>query len=756
MNGGRGMVKSDEKRTACAALLVAAALVAVPASAWAETHGSGGEPPAQPGWVEGLVVDSESGTPVVGAVVRLAELGRGDVTHEDGEFHLNRIPAGRYSLVVERPGYAPETRRITVIAGDTVRLRIELRPSALHLPALVVTGTVSPSAREDLLRPTNVLSGERLARQIDGTVAGTLEGEAGIASASMGPATARPVIRGLGGDRILLLEDGERTGDLSSTAPDHAVAIDPISARRVEVVRGPAALLYGSSALGGVVNVVREEIPLSIPDRTTGDLALQGQSATRSLAAAASVLAHVTGPVALRAEGTYRETGDVHTPTGPLANTDVRTYGGALGTTWVNGWGHAGLSYRLFDSSYGVPGGFVGGHQDGVAVEMRRHALRGQGRLLAGLGPFSSVHADVGYTEYYHREVEYGGVLGTEFGLLTGSGELIARHESLGPFAAGAVGVRGEWRDFAAGGSIDMPPAEEFSGAVFALEELDLGRLRVQLGGRYDVRQVVAGNGAALAAAPRRAFAATSGSLGALYRLAEGVTAGATLARAFRTPDANELYSRGPHLAAYTFEIGNAELRAETGLGMDLFARLARASAHGEIAVFRNRIGDFIYPRHTGGISRTGLPIYQFTNADALLQGFEASGAWSVLNHVVLDGVVSHVRGTNLSEDRPLPLIPPLAGGVSLRHERRSHFVQLGWRGAAAQERLGEFEEATAGYALLNASAGYNWAALGRAHSLTLRVDNLTDTEYRNHLSRVKAIMPEPGRSVNLLYRLIF
>jgi iron complex outermembrane recepter protein len=503
--------------------------------------------------------------------------------------------------------------------------------------------------------------------------------------------------------------------------------------------------------------VVREEIPLSVPDRTTADLALQGQSATRSLAAAGSVLAHLAGPVAVRAEGTFRESGDVHTPAGPLANTGVRTFGGALGGTWVNGWGHAGLSFRLFDTSYGVPGGFVGGHQDGVAVEMRRHAVRGQARLLAGVGPFSSVHADVGYTEYYHRELEYGGMLGTEFGLLSGSGELIARHEALGPFAAGAVGVRGEWRDFAAGGSIDMPPAEEFSGAVFALEEMELGRLRLQLGARHDVRQVAAGNrNGSLAAAPRRAFGATSGSLGVLYRLAHGVTAGATVARAFRTPDANELYSRGPHLAAYTFEIGNAELRAETGHGVDVFARLAVEAAHGEVALFRNRIGDYIYPRHTGGVSRTGLPIYQFTNADALLQGFEASGAWSVLNHVVLDGVVSHVRGTNLSEGRPLPLIPPLSGGLNLRHERRSHFVQVGWRGAAAQERLGEFEEATAGYGVLGASAGYNWSAGGRSHSVTLRVDNAADTEYRNHLSRVKAIMPEPGRSVSLLYRLIF
>jgi iron complex outermembrane receptor protein len=254
-----------------------------------------------------------------------------------------------------------------------------------------------------------------------------------------------------------------------------------------------------------------------------------------------------------------------------------------------------------------------------------------------------------------------------------------------------------------------------------------------------------------------RTFGAVSASAGALYDFGGGVGVGVSVARAFRTPDVTELYSQGPHLATYSVEIGNPDLGAETGLGTDLFLRITRDQIKGEVAAFRNAISHYIFPRQTGETDlATGLPIYRFVGENAVLAGLEGRTEWSVTNRLVLDGSASYVRGTLTDTDEPLPLIPPLSGRLGVRYETTGYFLGAGAKVASRQDRLGEFEEPTAGYRVFDAMAGYRWIALGRAHTLTLRADNITDTVYRDHLSRIKEIMPQPGRSISLLYRVNF
>ncbi len=209
--------------------------------------------------VRGVVTDSATGEPLPAALVRLLEVDRQDVTHENGAFHLRRVPAGSYTLIVEHLGYRPAREPVEVGPGGAPPLSIRLASSAIDLPGIMVTAAMGARSRAEAHRLSQVLGGRELDRELDVTVAETLEGEAGLSSASMGPGPARPVIRGLSGDRILVLEDGERVGDVSSGSADHAVSVEASSARRIEVVRGPAALFYGSNALGGVVNVVRED-----------------------------------------------------------------------------------------------------------------------------------------------------------------------------------------------------------------------------------------------------------------------------------------------------------------------------------------------------------------------------------------------------------------------------------------------------------------------------------------------------------------
>jgi iron complex outermembrane receptor protein len=722
--------------------------------------------------IRGLVLDAVTGMPLPGAEVRLVELNRTELTHEDGEFHFSRLAGGRYTLVVERMGYRRAMRVVELGANDSTFLRVPLEFSALELPGLTATGVVSRRPGEQLSRAATVLGGRELERNLDATIAGTLEGQPGVSMSSMGPATARPVIRGLGGDRILILEDGERVGDLSASGPDHAVAVEAITAKQVEVLRGPAALLYGSNALGGVVNVIREEIPTSLSERLHGTLTLQGQSVNRG-GGAGGVLTGSTGPFAFRLEGSARGAGDTRTPLGVLEHTDASTYNLSVGGSLVGERGYAGISYRFSDPSYGVPGhdhdhGHEGepdadeehGHEDGVSVGMRRHTVRGSALRRPAGGFFSAIELDGSFSNYSHRELEGHDEIGTEFRLWSGSGGMVARHGAWGPFTGGALGLQGQWRDLEVGGELVAPPTSEYGLAGFIIQELELAPFRLEFGGRYDWRRISPGEvelQVPIGDVRTRDFGSVSASVGASYEIGAGVALGVNVARAFRTPDATELYSQGPHLATYSVEIGNPDLAAETGLGTDLFLRVTRDRLKGELAAFRNGISNYIFPRRTGDADTdTGLPIYRFVGEDVVLTGFEARAEVSVTNRLVLDGSTSYVRGTLTGTDEALPLIPPYSGRVAIRYELPGYFVGMGAKLASRQDRLGEFEEPTAGYTLLDATAGYRFVAFGRAHSVTLRADNITDTVYRDHLSRIKELMPQPGRSISLLYRVNF
>lgn len=699
----------------------------------------------------GVVLDAERGTPVVGAVVRVRAEERQVETHADGTFRFPLLPVGVVEVEVRRIGYARQVVRTTLPQRASERLEVRLVPTAIELPTIVVTAGLGSRPADQSLQPVTALEGEALARAMGGTIAATLDGTPGVASVNLGPATARPVIRGLGGDRVLLLEDGARVGDMSYSSPDHGVAADVFSAERLEVVRGPAALMYGSNALSGVVNVIRDEIPLAIPDGVHGRVAMRGASVNEATAVGGHVLAPLGSRLAFRAEGSYQRAGDLRTPEGVLGNTDFETLTGAASVATAGDWGHAGVVARHLGTRYGVPGGFVGAHPEGVTIDQRRNAFRGQLHRRSSLGPFTEMEVDAGLVHYAHEEIEAGGILGTAFRLVTADADVILHHEGLGPLAAGGVGARVQVRDFAFGGGLATPDAREVNGALFAVEELASGRWRAQAGARTDWTRIEPRSNRP--GVRTRSFAAVSGALGVLYTAAPGVMVGVNGGRAFRTPDVNDLYSRGPHLAVYREQIGNPDLGIETALGLDAFVRVEREAVRAELSVFRNVINGFIYPEETGEVSQRDLPIARYVGRDALLTGAEGQVQAVVLPHTVVAATASYVRGTLREDGLPLPLIPPLRGMVELRHERPAFTLGAGTRWAARQDRLGEFETPTDGYAVHHLLAGVRWSWGGRLHAVTARLDNITDTTWRDHLSRVKVIRPEAGRNLSVLYR---
>ncbi|MDE0248734.1 MAG: TonB-dependent receptor, partial [Gammaproteobacteria bacterium] len=494
------------------------------------------------GEVRGIVRSAESGMPLAGATVMVLSTGGGAITHGDGSFRIAVPDAERYRLRVDRLGYAAVA--LDVRPGETATVDLEV--AAIPLPEVVVTGVLSPTATNEAIRPSTVVAEEELQGQLSATIAQTIESLPGVAVSSMGPGTAQPVVRGLSGDRILMLEDGQRVGDVVNSGPDHATALSPSSARRIELIRGPNAVLYGSSALGGVINVVREEVPRAVPSRATGFTSLQAQTATRAVGGSSEITVGVTEHVPLRVEASMRQGGDLRTPIGRLAGTQTDMWSASAGTSWVDDWGHAGGAVRIYRNDYGIPGGFVGGHTNPVRTEQERFAGRFRSLIRPGRA-LEAIEIDAGYTWYRHNEWEPPDILGTLFERQIVSEEARARHARWGPFASGAVGARVSWEHFGFGGALYNPNTRRRTQAVYVLEEIQLDPVSIEAGLRYDRVELEPDEEelSDIGHIRARSFGAVSGSLGALLRLTGQLTVGASVGRAFRTPDVHELYSEG-------------------------------------------------------------------------------------------------------------------------------------------------------------------------------------------------------------------
>ena len=743
--------------TCAAAFTAATGLLVLPASA---------QEPEHEGEIEGVVRDAETGQPLAGANVSVVGSGTRAVSHGDGTFHLTGIAPRGHILRVERLGYRGATTDVAVVDRSAVVV-IELAPSPIALRAMVVTATISERGAAEALRPVSVLAGDELQRGMEATVAATLASMPGLAAASMGPTVSQPVIRGLSGDRVLMLEDGTAVGDASNSGSDHTTALDPSSARRIELVRGPGALLYGGNALGGVVNVIRDEIPSAVPHHATGAATLQTQTATSALAGSATAVFAAADKVPVRVEVAARTSGDLKTPAdtlrdtdGRLRNTDGGLWSGGAGVAYVSEWGHMGASFRGYLNDYGIPGGFEGGHAEGVRIEMERTASKFRTVVDRPVAIFDNLRFDATHTWYRHREIEKRNIVGTSYVQQAASGDVLGRHGEWGPLAAGAVGGRVSWEDFRYGGALYTPDTRRFRAALYMLEEVDLGPAKIEWGLRYDwtlADPLEEDPDSDIGEIRDRSFHSVSGSLGVLYSHGSGLTLGASAVRAFRTPDVNELYSEGPHLAAFVFEVGNPALEGEVGRGIDVFLRFESDRMRAEVTGFHNDIKGYVYGEDTGRLSRVLLPVYQFRGNDAVFSGFEAGVDVHVWRGLALEGVASSVNGNLKDTDQALPLVPPLKGQVALKYERPRWFIRGEAEMAARQDRIGRFETETDGYVVYNAAAAARLTLGGRLNVVTVSLDNAMDTVYRNHLSgRVKEIMPEAGRGLSVTYRVVF
>lgn len=733
--------------------LLLAALLANPATAAASPAGT---PP-----VEG-VVRTVTGEPLAQAQVAVVNTGRGTVTDSDGRFSLRNLPAGRHRVEIILLGYRPEVREVEVPAGGApVRLEVVLEPTALSIPGIQVTAT--PGGRDALgvAQATSQLAGRELERRMSGTLAQTLETQPGIGVRDNGPATSAPILRGLTGDRILILQDGQRVSDLSGSADDHSVTVDPLAAQRIEIVRGPASLLYGTNALGGVVNVISGDMTTAVPPAAHWSASLQSESAFPGAAGSVRTTLPLSAQWVLTARAGGRSTGDARIGADPvlgrrLENTHHRSGSVAAGLGFAGDALTAGFSLQAYAMEHGVP--MPPEEDDDIVLSGRRLTASGNVQFRLRNDLFPALRLQASATDYAHDELEDGDVE-MAFGLRTLSTDLRLDQAPRGVLGSGAWGVSGLFRNYVATGEEQLTaPADSRSFGAFTFQELPLGPLSLQAGARVDHWAVESRDDPAFGPGVRRDFTALSGSFGVNVPLATGVSLGVSAARSFRAPRVEELFSDALHIGTASYEIGNPDLRPEVARGLDAALRAALPRVSAELSAYTSSIRDFIYFEAAGDTVLDGTlwPVLEYAQDGATFGGVEGRVEWEARRHWVVSVQGDVVRAT-LTGGEPVPFLPPARVGSALRFDDGRWSAGAGVRHAFRQDRVAPADEvATDAWTLVDAHFGARFNRAGQVHSLTLRADNLFDALYFDAASRIKSFAPNPGRNLALLYRVYF
>jgi iron complex outermembrane recepter protein len=664
---------------------------------------------------------------------------------------------------------------------------------------IVVTAPFTRSL--DLFGNVGVLETDDIISELRPQIGDVLAGEAGISATSFTPGASRPVVRGFQGERVRVLVDGIGSIDVSNTSADHGVTVDPLTAERIEILRGPASLLFGSNAIGGAINIFDRRIPRGVPEEPVhvDAIAAYGTAARERMGGASLDLA-LTPELTFHVDGSYTRSGDLRiggfqlSPAlradvlelaaeeaaegeaeeaaeltaaagqrGRVPNTAVETWTAGAGLALSNDGGSLGVSVGYYDSRYGVPARpGVGHHDDGggtgeeeeegpvtLAVQQWRADVRGEVNLTGS--PFDRLRIRAGFADYQHTEFE-GDEVGTIF-LNQGveaRAELVQRERG---GWSGATGVQYSFRDFnAIGAEAFVPQNDTTQFALFTLQEVRTGGIDIEMAGRWE-RTLVTANSVGV----RREFNTLSGALGISYEFGERSKIGINFSRSARAPSAEELLSNGPHIATQAYEIGDPTFGIERAWGVELVGRLRAGPFDISASLHHSWFSNFIYEDATGA-ELDDLPVFQYRQADVRYYGFEVDasarlghiGPFAVNGDIVADYIRTRVDGNG-----PLPRIPPLRvrGGLELEGTRFSLRGEV--EHAFAQNRVASFETPTAAYTLVNASL--SWRPLAdRNFSFVLSGNNLLDVVARRHASFTKDFVPLAGRDIRISARFSF
>jgi len=680
-------------------------------------------------------------------------------------------------------GAAGSGRRARALHGSLAMLLVLGAPQGPAVAAeaadlaadeIVVTAAFARDPR-DGTSPISVISEVKLDRDLRPQIGEALARLPGVSATSFGPNASRPILRGLAGERVRVLTDGIGAFDVSNTSADHAVAIDPLLSERVEVLRGPASLRFGSSAIGGVVNVLDRRIPTALPEDA---LAAQARAGLGSAANERSAGAHVALRAApwlvVSAGGSLTDTDDLRVG-GPLLATGLRAQARAsadpdvralaaladrlpnsgsrtrtanLGAAFIDGDGDLGVGVTRYESTYGLPVRFdlaPGAEQESVSIVAEQWRADLRGALALGGGWVERLSLRAGYADYSHVEREGDGGVGTLFANKGFEGRAEIAQAARGGWQ-GLSGAQLFTRDFlAVGAEAFVPPNTTRQFGLFTLQELSRGALRIEAGARIE-RTAIDSRTVGF----DKDYTARSIAAGAFVTVAAPVRLGVNLSSTARAPSAEELLADGPHVGTQSYEIGDPNFGVERARGVEFAGRLSGDGWRLDLSAYRTRFSGYIYEFETGEII-DDLPVFRFAQGNATYRGFEVEGQATLAAgpvRLTVDGLADAVRA-RIEGFGPAPRIPPLrlAGGIEARAERWGLRAEA--ERTTRQRRTTGFETPTPGFTLVNFAADWQpWAA--RDLRLTLSATNLFDVEARRHASFLKDYAPLPGRDIRL------
>lgn len=706
--------------------------------------------------LSGFVRDS-AGTPIQHVQILLTPAGRQALSGIDGSFRFTSVPAGDYQLVASRVGYAPARHHVAIApAATSILVTLTLVATPLKLPSIHVTGTTRGRDPLAVTQATTHLAGDDLSRERGPTLAHSLRTQPGLAVRSMGPAAAMPVMRGLTGDRILVLQNGQRTADLAGSADDHGVTVDPLTVERVEVIRGPATLLYGNNAMGGVVNVITRDVPTTIPARTDWTASLQSESAYPGASAGLTTVIPVSAHSAASFRLGARSASNLRIPTDAtlgrrLTNSWSRSASGALGVGHNGETVAGGAALQVYDFDYGLP------HPPGadpVSLSGRRYEGNARMELFLRSTIFPSIEAHATVQDYAHDELDQpSGNVVQRFELGTVTARATVRQGPFRRVEEGAWGVSILQRDYTASGSGALAPAAVSRGlGVFTFQSIDLGVPSLELGARVDDYRTASRTSERFGEGRSRTFGALSGSLGVRMPMGHGLAASFSVARSFRAPTVEELFSGAAHAGTGAVEFGNPGLRAERGMSLDAVLRLTNAGWNAQFAAYHHTIHDFVHLAARGDttIGNVTLPVLAYTQDRARMRGLEGSVERALTPRLVV-GVMGDYLHAALSDGTPLSYMPPPRLGSSIRWTDGTWSFGTDVHHEFRQDRTGAADERpTPAHTIVRLHSAVRFRLAGASHAVTLRAENLTNQLHREATSRVKDFAPGAGRNLSM------
>ena len=753
--------------------------------------------------LRGVVTSSGSGAPVANVSITITQLRRSAETDQNGAFEIADVPAGFYTVVTHIEGFSDQAKTITIAAGNQATLAFSLSLTALREEVTVTASGTEESVFESF-QSVNSVGSLRIREQASTAIGEVLEREAGVGKRSFGPGTSRPVIRGFDGDRVLVLQDGVRNGSVGSQSGDHGEPVDTLNLERLEVIKGPATLLYGSNAIGGVVNAVTsdEDDP---HEGIRGYVTALGATQFRQGGASGGA-EYGYKKFLFNANGNFLREGDYSTPLGRIPNSASRAFGGSASAGYFGEKAFLNGYFNLDRRRYGVPFAplFESGSllsdangnpcetaegeestacqydpnvirdrfsrslpaapDEAIDIRMRRNNYRARGGWRDLKSPVPQANFYVDFSDYRHEEIEtFEGAdeVATNFFNDVFTVRTLfqqAKYKKL----SGRFGFETFRRSYLTSGAEQLVDGRvrQNNFSVFGLEEISFERVALQFGGRIETNRYNPTN----SIYTDRNFTGFSGAAAARFRVADNTSLIANFTSSYRAPALEELYNNGAHVGTVTFEVGDQNLRRErsNGIEFSLRQRISRVRIDGSF--FFYNINDFVFlaaqdADQNGSVDvADNLPIGNYVQSDARFTGADVTVDVDLNKYLAAFFVGDIVRAKLTDADIRLPRITPARArvGLDFRYQGLSVRPEAIFASRKSAEDIYPLETPTAGYGLFNINASYTFGSDRAANIISVSAFNLNDRLFRNHLSFIKDLAPEPGRGIRASYTLRF